>query len=40
MSIETNGKDPSDAKNIAALLGNLIGIGIAILIDLLSKSRR
>ncbi len=41
MSTETNGgKDQTDSTNIPTLLGNLIGVGIAILIDLLSKSRR
>ncbi len=41
MSTETNGgKDQTDNTNLAALLGNIIGVGIALLIDLLSKSRR
>ncbi len=41
MSTETNGgNDRPDPTNLAALLGNLIGVGIALLIDLLSKSRR
>ena len=42
MSSETSNtpKDQSDSTNIATLLGNLIGVGIAILIDVLSKTRR
>lgn len=33
-------KDQTDNANLGALLGNLLGIGLALLIDLLSKSRR
>ena len=41
MSTESNGdKNQPDNTNIATLLGNLIGVGIAILIDVLSKTRR
>ncbi len=35
-----NGKDHTPETNLPALLGNLLGIGIALLIDLLSKTRR
>ena len=35
-----NEPGPASENNLPALLGNLVGIGIALLIDLLSKSRR
>ncbi|SMP82581.1 hypothetical protein SAMN06295888_1541 [Desulfonatronum zhilinae] len=40
MTTEQPNKDQQDNANIGTLIGNLLGIGIALLLDLLSKSRR